>query len=140
MKTCIEAGCSAQREDKQTRCRPHRNARLRERYQTDPEYRARLLNRQRAQGTTPLRRRYLRAKLEEQQGYCPICGKAIPQGKGASHTDHRLPRSRGGTDDESNIQAVCASCNRRKGVKSMDELRSQMALPFQEPQVKTKKG
>ena len=132
MKTCIEAGCSAKREDKQTRCRPHRNAHLRERYQTDPEYRTRLLDRQRAQGTTPLRRRHLPDKLEEQEGRCTICGGAIPQGKGANHIDHKIPRSRGGTDDASNIQAVCARCNRLKGVRTLDELQQQMALPFQE--------
>ena len=82
MKTCIEAGCSAKREDKQTRCRPHRNAHLRQRYQTDPEYRTRLLDRQRAQGTTPLRRRHLPDKLEEQEGRCTICGGDIPRVKG----------------------------------------------------------
>ena len=133
MKTCIEAGCSAKREDKQTRCRPHRNAHLRERYQTDPEYRARLLDRQRANGTTPLRRRHLPDKLEEQQGRCTICGGDIPQGKGANHIDHKIPRSRGGSDDAGNIQAVCARCNRLKGVRTLNELQQQMALPFQEP-------
>ena len=133
MSICIEEGCSAQREDKQTRCRPHRLAYLRERYHTDPEYRARLLSRQRAQGTTSMRRRHLPDKLEEQEGRCTICGGDIPQGKGQNHIDHNIPRSRGGSDDASNVQAVCAPCNRRKGTKSMDELRSQIELPFQEP-------
>lgn len=133
MKTCIEAGCSAKREDKQARCRVHRNAHLRERYQTDPEYRARLLAQQRARGTTPIRRQHLPDKLEEQRGRCAICGEAIPQGKGANHVDHKIPSSRGGTDDADNIQAVCAGCNRRKGVKTQDELLMQIALPFQQP-------
>ena len=133
MKNCIESGCSAPRENKQTRCRAHRNAHLRERYHSDPEYRASLLSRQRAQGTTPLRRRHLPDKLAEQEGFCTICGGDIPEGKRANHIDHIIPSSRGGTDDASNIQAVCARCNQRKGVKSMDEILSQMALPFQEP-------
>ncbi len=133
MSICIESGCSAPREDKQVRCRAHRNARLRDRYQSDPEYRARLLAHQRVRGTTPLRRRHLPDKLAEQQGRCTICGEAIPQGKGQSHIDHKTPSSRGGTDDASNIQAVCAPCNRRKGTKKMDEVLSQMALPFPVP-------
>ena len=133
MSDCCEPGCSAPRENKQARCRAHRNAQLRERYQSDPAYRDRLLARQRARGTTPLRRRHLPDKLSEQRGRCTICGEALPQGKGQSHIDHKLPSSRGGTDDASNIQAVCAPCNRRKGNKKMDEVLSQMALPFQKP-------
>ena len=94
---------------------------------------SRLLDRQRAQGTTPLRWRHLPDKLEEQEGRCTICGGDIPQGKGANHIDHKTPRARGGSDDASNIQAVCARCNRRKGVKTLEELLAQETLPFQEP-------
>lgn len=133
MSTCIEPGCSAPRANKQSRCKAHRNVQLRERYHTDHDYRTSLLAQQRARGTTPLRRRYLPAKLAEQRGCCAICGGDIPEGKGENHIDHKIPSSRGGTDDASNIQAVCARCNRRKGDKKMDEILSQMALPFQEP-------
>ena len=87
MSTCIEPDCSAPRENKQSRCKAHRNAQLRERYHTDHDYRASLLAQQRARGTTPLRRRYLSDKLAEQEGYCAICGEAIPQGKAEVHID-----------------------------------------------------
>ena len=133
MSTCIEPGCSAPQENKQSRCKAHRNVQMRERYHTDHDYRTSLLAQQRARGTTSLRRRYLSDKLAEQEGRCAICREAIPQGKAECHIDHKLPRSRGGNDDGSNIQAVCAPCNRRKGRRSMDELSSQMGLPFPVP-------
>ena len=134
MSVCIEPGCSAPTENKQARCKAHRNAQLRERYREDADYRADLLAQQRARGTTPLRRRYLSDKLAEQEGRCAICGEAIPQGKAESHIDHKVPSSRGGNDDGSNIQAVCARCNRRKGVRTQDEMLAQTTLPFPVPE------
>ena len=32
----------------------------------------------------------------------------------AKHTDHKVPRKRGGTDDWSNLQGLCLSCHSRK--------------------------
>lgn len=34
----------------------------------------------------------------------------------AEHVDHRVPRSRGGTDDASNLSALCARCHSKKTV------------------------
>ena len=130
MSVCIEPECEADKFGRQSRCKRHHNEKLRDRYRNDPEYRADLLARQRQRGTTPMRRCHLPAKIEEQHGRCAICGEDIPQGKGLNHVDHRVPRSRGGSDEAANIQAVCAPCNRRKGVKQMDELLAQTMLPF----------
>lgn len=41
---------------------------------------------------------------------CPRC----PCGAAAEHVDHILPLRRGGTNDRSNLQALCASCHSRK--------------------------
>lgn len=43
---------------------------------------------------------------------CAICGTV-----GQMHLDHRIPRSRGGTDDPGNLQLLCASCHSKKTVR-----------------------
>lgn len=37
--------------------------------------------------------------------------------------DHKVPIARGGSCEESNLQALCAPCNRSKGRKTMEEWR-----------------
>ena len=40
------------------------------------------------------------------------------------HIDHIYPRDHGGSNDESNLQALCAPCNTRKGVQTDVEFRT----------------
>ena len=49
--------------------------------------------------------------LEAQDGRCAHCGDALRAGK---ELDHRVPRSRGGEDDEANLQYLCGQCHRDK--------------------------
>lgn len=45
-------------------------------------------------------------------GNCPRCGDALSRD---FHADHRDPWARGGVTDVINGQALCPTCNRRKG-------------------------
>jgi 5-methylcytosine-specific restriction endonuclease McrA len=40
---------------------------------------------------------------------CHWCGEY------ATHADHVMPKSRGGSDDPANLVASCAACNLRRG-------------------------
>ena len=58
-----------------------------------------------------------RLQIYEKDGHkCHYCGNP-------EHLtiDHRLPISRGGSDDDDNLVACCKSCNSSKGTKSYDE-------------------
>lgn len=51
--------------------------------------------------------------LSRDKGLCQVClgnGRYRP----AHHVDHRVPKSEGGTDDESNLQSICRDCHRTK--------------------------
>lgn len=54
--------------------------------------------------------RTIRARiLERDQGVCQLCGDR------ATQVDHIVPRIEGGTDNDANLQALCAACNLAKG-------------------------
>jgi diadenosine tetraphosphate (Ap4A) HIT family hydrolase len=50
--------------------------------------------------------------LKAAKGRCELCG--ISMKEKALEVDHIVPRNRGGTDDPSNLQALCYSCNAMK--------------------------
>jgi 5-methylcytosine-specific restriction enzyme A len=39
----------------------------------------------------------------------------------AQQVDHIMPKSKGGTDDESNLQAICVACHDTKTAKDMGQ-------------------
>lgn len=75
------------------------------------------IHRQRGGGPTP-EPIDLGAMLCEQEGLCPYCGCVLGDG---AHLDHKTPLSRGGTNDESNLQWTCAACNLEKRAKTHEE-------------------
>lgn len=46
-------------------------------------------------------------------GKCAICSSHLDRGW---HADHKIPFSQGGTTDVLNGQALCPTCNLKKGV------------------------
>lgn len=64
-------------------------------------------------GGRPWRRIVERIKLRDQYT-CQKCGKVTQHGE----VDHRLSLSRGGTDDDDNLQYLCATpCHRDKSIR-----------------------
>ena len=57
---------------------------------------------------------------------CPYCLETIPPRK--ISLDHILPRSRGGTNELTNLQYTCMSCNSMKGNLTDDEFKRLLAF------------
>lgn len=55
---------------------------------------------------------------------CRACGRTPDRDGVILHVDHILPRSKGGTDDEGNLQTLCSECNLGKGNRSSRDLRN----------------
>ena len=68
---------------------------------------------------TPLRKQKLKTALLKKQGCkCPRCKKLYTFDYGSPNyptLDHRIPKSKGGTDAENNLTLMCISCNYLKG-------------------------
>ena len=59
--------------------------------------------------------------FDRTRGDCACCGKQLAfsnygefGSRGAWEVDHRVPVSRGGSDNLRNLQAMCIPCNRSK--------------------------
>ena len=59
--------------------------------------------------------------LKRAKHRCELCGVQADQK--ALDVDHILPKSLGGSDDESNLQALCFTCNRSKGDRDDTDFR-----------------
>ena len=61
----------------------------------------------------------------QQEGLCAGCRGDFPFK--LYEVDHRIPKSRGGTDHLENLQLLCSSCNRIKGDRPMEYLAARLA-------------
>lgn len=73
-------------------------------------------------GDLPNYRTHRHRLYGEQEGVCNGCSTHFPFR--VMDVDHKLPRSRGGTDHLDNLQLLCSGCNRSKGSKTMAEWRA----------------
>jgi site-specific DNA-methyltransferase (adenine-specific) len=60
----------------------------------------------------------------QQEGRCAGCRMDFPFK--IFEVDHRIPRSRGGTDHPENLQLLCPHCNRIKGDRPQEYLMAQL--------------
>jgi hypothetical protein len=63
--------------------------------------------------------KFLRTQLTQQSNSCYYCGCALI----TFSIDHKLPRSRGGTNKESNIVLTCGDCNHLKFTRTETEFK-----------------
>lgn len=58
----------------------------------------------------------IRFEIFKKDNYkCQICGASVKEDGVKLEVDHKIPKSRGGTDDKSNLWTLCFNCNRGKG-------------------------
>ena len=61
----------------------------------------------------------------------PLCAPCLALGRttAATHVDHVTPKSRGGTDDWSNVQSICAPCHKDKTAREAAEAQGRRLKP-----------
>lgn len=66
----------------------------------------------------------IRFRMLKKYKRCVLCGaKPHPDLDIELDVDHILPSSKGGSDDESNLQVLCSQCNRAKGNRDNEDFR-----------------
>lgn len=68
-------------------------------------------------------------RLSRRGAPCPYCQRTmnLSNGRHASHApsrDHKVPISRGGTNDSENVEICCRRCNEQKGQLTPEEFRA----------------
>jgi 5-methylcytosine-specific restriction protein A len=62
-----------------------------------------------------------RARILQREGYlCQVCRL-----RDATDVDHIVPKFKGGTDEDRNLQAICDGCHKVKTLKEREEARKQ---------------
>lgn len=69
----------------------------------------------------PVTARHERPSMRRQNHRCMHCGDRTSHGR--MEIDHIMPVSRDGSNDESDLQALCQECNMRKGAQAEEEFR-----------------
>lgn len=77
-------------------------------------------------GPLPAPRTHRRRLYGEQEGRCNWCRTHFEIGN--LEVDHVIARAAGGTDHRENLQLLCGRCNRVKGGRGMEYLRSKLQL------------
>ena len=77
-------------------------------------------------GTLPHPRTHRTMLYGQQEGNCAGCGVHFESRH--LEVDHIISRKKGGTDHIENLQLMCGSCNRIKGDRGMEYLRSKLQL------------
>lgn len=74
-----------------------------------------------------------RAVYERDDFTCVYCGNGDPFTVSTLTVDHRLPRSRGGTNDLDNLATACSKCNHEKADFTVEEFSSGQHRPKRTP-------
>ena len=68
--------------------------------------------------------KYYEALFAIQKSACALCGKRVT--KTTRSIDHKIPRSKGGSDRLTNLQLVHRGCNSSKGTSSMAKAKKRL--------------
>lgn len=128
-KPCSRAWFEQRRRRLGARPMPSREESQRRAKQYKYEYNKRAFHMRRAAGQYPTKFEMSRMMCE-QDAKCAYCKTLLPLR--GFHVDHKLPVSRGGTNDRSNLHLTCARCNLLKRTMTHEEfLASKKRRPVQ---------